>query len=594
MLTHLKSLFVLFVIGALAFSLRLYRIDQSPTGALIDEAHFGYLAQSLLTTGKDEHGVSFPVIFRGFGDNKLPAGAYLMVPVVKLFGLSNTTIRIPSIIAGTLLVFAMYWLVRKLGFTKPYGYLAALLVALSPWSFFLSRFGFESNLALFFFTIGLAALLKAYQQLNEQGWQSSVGWLILASTNLAATWYSYISYRPVTLAILFFFWIGVWWQARSNQTKKPSTTPVLSTKSVLIAAGISIISLLILVAPLLMGSAAEANSTRFNQVGILNDPSTVMLVNENRTFCTMQLPRLWCYGIWNKVSILIPVLLGRYLHSFAPQFLATTGEGENIFLTIQGYGQFYSVWYPFIVLGLVWIVVSRLPLFATLQKKAVAISYPAWLLIIAGCLFAPLPTILVGIPQPVRISPLLPFLIIACVVGVALVFKLLQNKWLLLFSSSIVAGIFVYQAASFLTNYYFVHTIKNEYFYQSYLPDLYSFLATVEPTTKVYIKPFYSDPLMFYAYYTDMDPVAYQQQAVLGELEASGFQHTIGLGNIATTNDSAEYVGCQARAAGEKALFVTNDIQPFPVVYKGSSASGVHSFVYVYDTTDPKTQLRCN
>lgn len=585
MLAQLKTVFVLFIISALACGLRLYRIDQSPTGALIDEAHFGYLAHSLLATGKDEHGVPFPLIFRGFGDNKLPAGAYLMVPVVKLFGLSNTTIRIPSIIAGTLLVICMYWLVRELGFAKKYGYLASLIVALSPWPFYLSRFGFESNLALLFFTLGLALLLKAYNQLTNHGWQSSLVWLVFSSASLAATWYSYISYRPVTLAILVFFWIGIWWQAKNKNGQ---------LRSIIVAAGVSIISLLIIVAPLLLGPAAAANSTRFNQVGILNDPSTVLLVNENRTFCTMQLPKMWCYGIWNKVSILIPVLVGRYLHSFAPQFLATIGEGENIFLTIQGYGQFYSVWYPFIVLGLVWLVVCQLPLFATLQKKMFSLSYPAWLLIIAGCLFAPLPTILVGIPQQVRISPLLPFLIIGCITGVALVYSMLKNRWLVILSSVAIAGIFAYQAASFLTNYYFVHTIKNEYFYQSYLPDLYTFLSTVDPETKVYIKPFYSDPLMFYAYYTQMDPVAYQQQAVLGELEASGFQHTVGLGNIATTNDSAEYIGCQARAAGEKAFFVTNDNQPFPLVYKGSSASGVHSFVYVYDTTDPKTQLRCN
>jgi hypothetical protein len=40
---------------------------------------------------------------------------------------------------------------------------------------------------------------------------------------------------------------------------------------------------------------------------------------------------------------------------------------------------------------------------------------------------------------------------------------------------------------------------------------------------------------MFYAYYTSLDPNVYQAEAVLGELEASGFQHTRQVGNLVVT-----------------------------------------------------------
>jgi 4-amino-4-deoxy-L-arabinose transferase-like glycosyltransferase len=576
----LKTALILFLISILALSIRVYRIDSSPQGALIDEAHFGYLAHSLLETGKDEHGVSYPIIFRGFGDNKLPAGAYLLMPVVKLFGLSNTTIRIPSLIAGTLLTLAMYWLVRELGLKQRYGFLAALLTAIAPWPFFLSRFGFESNLGLFFFTLGLAALLKGHNQIasHKKVLIQSLSWLVVASLSFAATWYSYISYRPVTLALLVLFWIGSWWQHR---------------KLIFKPAAVSIVSLAIFVAPLLIGPAASANSTRFNQVGILSDPSTTLLVNENRTFCTMQLPRLWCYAIWNKASVLGPVLASRFLESFAPQFMATKGEGENIFLTIQGFGQFYLVMYPLMIIGLGWLLISQLPLFSKLHKQLPVFPFSHWVLLIAGLLASPIPTILVGTPQPVRISPLLPFLVVATVIGAVILEKLLTFEWLKKLVFAGLAVVLAYQAASFLTNYYSVHTIKNDYYYQSYLPGLYSFLSTINSNTQIYIKPFYSDPLMFYAYYTKMDPALYQQQAVLGELEASGFQHTVGLGSLKTTSDSIAYVSCKEHEQGKQAVFVTNEQLPYPILYKGMSASNVHTFVYVYDATAPKMVEQC-
>src|SRR3989344_7895510 len=98
----------LLVILILATGLRLFWLDRAPFGALIDEAHFGYIAYSLLETGKDEHGVSWPLIFRGFGDQKLPAYAYVLLPFIQIFGLSVTSIRLPSVLAGSLSVLALY------------------------------------------------------------------------------------------------------------------------------------------------------------------------------------------------------------------------------------------------------------------------------------------------------------------------------------------------------------------------------------------------------------------------------------------------------------------------------------------------------
>src|SRR6185369_10359962 len=107
----IASLIFLFLLG---MGLRLFWLDKAPSGTLIDETHFGYIAYSLLKTGKDEHGTPWPLIFKGFGDQKLPAQVYILLPFIQLFGLSVTAIRLPSVLAGSHSILATYFLLKEL------------------------------------------------------------------------------------------------------------------------------------------------------------------------------------------------------------------------------------------------------------------------------------------------------------------------------------------------------------------------------------------------------------------------------------------------------------------------------------------------
>src|SRR3989344_2937504 len=109
-----KHKFLLLAILILAALLRLYRITEVPPGVNRDEASIGYTAYSLLQTGKDEYGRSFPLSFESFGDWKLPLYIYTTVPFVKLFGLNELAVRFPSVLAGTLTVLLTYFLVMEL------------------------------------------------------------------------------------------------------------------------------------------------------------------------------------------------------------------------------------------------------------------------------------------------------------------------------------------------------------------------------------------------------------------------------------------------------------------------------------------------
>src|SRR3989338_4375447 len=110
----MKNNLVLLFILVLAATLRLIALDKSPVGLNADEAAIGYNAYSLLQTGKDEHGVSWPLVFRSFDDYK-PAGYfYLVLPFVKVLGLNVWAVRLPSALLGILTVYLIYLFTNKL------------------------------------------------------------------------------------------------------------------------------------------------------------------------------------------------------------------------------------------------------------------------------------------------------------------------------------------------------------------------------------------------------------------------------------------------------------------------------------------------
>ena len=182
-----KKLLLLIVLFVISFSLRLYKLESVPSGAHPDEASWGYNAYSILKTGKDEHGASYPLIFKAFGDQKLPAYIYSLVPSVKAFGLNNFAVRFPSVLAGSILVALTFVLLMELGFTIPISFLGALIGATSPWLISLSRlFGYDSNLALLFFVLGIFFTLRAVKS-------KKMFPIVLSGIFFGLTWYSYVS-----------------------------------------------------------------------------------------------------------------------------------------------------------------------------------------------------------------------------------------------------------------------------------------------------------------------------------------------------------------------------------------------------------------
>ncbi len=184
-----KTFIVLFGIMILAAILRLWQIGDVPPSPDWDEAALGYNAYSILETGRDEYGQAFPMVLKSFGDYKPALYTYFIIPLIPIFDLSITAVRLPSAIAGIIAVFATYLFVKELislhsksqisnnkqvnnknskqlleseNWKVVLPLLSAGLLAISPWHIQFSRVAFESNMGLTFnilmatcFVIGL-------------------------------------------------------------------------------------------------------------------------------------------------------------------------------------------------------------------------------------------------------------------------------------------------------------------------------------------------------------------------------------------------------------------------------------------------------
>ncbi len=196
-----KKLFIAIFIGVLFLGtlLRFYQLGNVPGSLEWDEVSYGYNAYSILTTGKDEYGSLYPMVFRAFGEYKQPVYLYLDVLAISVFGLSSFAVRFPSAIFGSvsiILVFLLtYELFKKFNFAKTLALLSMLSFAISPWSIQFSRGAFEANVSLAFIIASLWLFIKGLNDKKRL-------FLFLSTFLLVVSAYTYLSQKLIA-PILF-------------------------------------------------------------------------------------------------------------------------------------------------------------------------------------------------------------------------------------------------------------------------------------------------------------------------------------------------------------------------------------------------------
>jgi len=204
------TIYLLLTIAVLlAILTRFYKLGQAPKGLYVDEAGQGYSAYSILKTGKDEYGKSFPIVFRSFNTFQTPIYIYIMVPLIPIFGLTAFTVRFPSFFFSVLTIPLIYLLIKELfnsGLEKfkinkiqieLISVISALLLSISPWHILFARTDYECKVALFLYLLGVYLFFKGLKKPKL---------LIVSATTLAISIAAYQAERiivPLTLVALF-------------------------------------------------------------------------------------------------------------------------------------------------------------------------------------------------------------------------------------------------------------------------------------------------------------------------------------------------------------------------------------------------------
>lgn len=133
---------------------RIWKTDVSPVNINWDEASLGYNAYSLMLTGKDEYGVSWPLNLRSFNDYKPALYAYLTIPFIKIWGLNPWSLRMASGFYGTLSLIPLYLILKMFVKNEFKALIYWSFISLGPMRIHFSRTALESNVSAGFFGFG--------------------------------------------------------------------------------------------------------------------------------------------------------------------------------------------------------------------------------------------------------------------------------------------------------------------------------------------------------------------------------------------------------------------------------------------------------
>ncbi len=319
----------------LAAGLRLYAISFFPAGLNADEAALGYNAYSLLLTGRDEHGHPMPINLESFGDFKPAMYAYILIPFVKVLGLTQLAVRLPSAIFGIVGVLFIFLLVKE-SIGEEVALLSALALAISPWHLHFSRGAWEANVATTFLLVGAWGFVKWLKTSNPS-------FFIVWGLSLIFSMYTYQSARVVA-PLLGMTWGIIYWRQIWDQRAR-----IWKAGAVLV----------VLLVPLVWSVVTTGAGSRFSGVGLLADLGPVNRAEELRgqhKVATTILAKV----LHNRLVLYSFEFLKNYTDHFGGDFLFVNGDviGRN---RVPETGLLYLTDLILVFMGVVYLISHSTP-----------------------------------------------------------------------------------------------------------------------------------------------------------------------------------------------------------------------------------------
>jgi len=479
-----KQLLVLLLITLLGGLLRFLWLDRFPVAPNWDEISHGYNAYSILLTGKDEWGTRLPLIFRAFGDYKLPLYIYLTVFPVWAFGLSVFSIRFISALAGTLAIPGIYLLTRAIfphkflintqeRITNNLPLCVAFFLAFMPWHFFISRPALEANLSL---TLIIFAAYFLIRSINEPRTNNFA--LIASAFLFGLSLHTYNTSRIFVPTIILAFIIIYWRSLRGAFATWQSRIKMVI--AILILAFFAII-----VAYQVFTGTGIA---RYGKLNIITE-STAYTLGQKRL--ESGLPPIIAKFVYNRPLYFAQTFINNYFGYFAPDFF-NQSRGAQFQFAIPGRN---LLGFPIMVLFLIGI-------FYLIKNP----SEKSNQFILSWLLLSPVASALtVDPPQALRPNPMIPATVIIAALGLFFLadrLSALAKTFLIALVMTIVFIVFVIYSDDYFTSYSKIYSESWQYGYRQ----VFDFINTQKNFTKVFISKRYGEAHIFYAFYNKLTP----------------------------------------------------------------------------------------
>jgi 4-amino-4-deoxy-L-arabinose transferase-like glycosyltransferase len=187
MTRSLRSWSILALVLAASASLYGHRLDYAPPHVEIDEVLIAIDAHSIATTGRDLRGELLPLYSQTAEHSWYqPFVIYLTALFLKVFPLTEWSIRLPTVCLGVVNIALMYLVARQLFHSDFFAAIAAGLLALTPAHFIHSRYGMDYIYPVPFI-LGWLLCLVLYNE-RRRAWL-----LVLGAGVLGVAFYSYIA-----------------------------------------------------------------------------------------------------------------------------------------------------------------------------------------------------------------------------------------------------------------------------------------------------------------------------------------------------------------------------------------------------------------
>ena len=461
-----KGLIWLIVILAVATILRVYQLDRVPPSLFGDEVDVGYQAYSLLKTGQDMMGNSWPVLVHSLSEYRAPLFIYSDVPFIALFGLNEWGVRLAAVFWGVLGILGVYLLANKM-FNQRIALLSAGFLSISPWHIQYSRVGFEVTMLLAFMIFATYFFLKCLEKKY---------YLFLSAILFSLTPYIYstaVVFMPLLLLLLILI------------------SKLKASRESLMALTIFIVILI----PFSLQTISGTAGNRFSLISIFGNQQlqdkVILLQQREPTF----LGKIF----HNKPTVYLQNFTTNYMRAFSPEFLFLQGD-PNSRHSIHEMGQMY--FFEAILLLLAFWVIFRGSL--TKEKKLIL----GWLVI------SPIPASLTydgGFHATRNFLMLVPLMIILSLGSNLLIEKLNRKNLKRVLAILIILILFNF---TFYLHRYFV-----DYPYESWrawhfgYKEAFSYVSkNSENYDKILINNTYEPSLIRFLYWTKYDPGKFHKE----------------------------------------------------------------------------------